>query len=138
MKNNERGVQMEPVKKTVDVRFTSPLFSGLVYAFIIMAAASLIFSFVLAFTSQSEASFSFYVYLIHLLSIFIGAYVCGKRTDTRGWYYGGILGLLYSLIIVVVGFLAFDHGLTLQTLFALVAAFFIGAFGGIIGVNHSK
>lgn len=129
---------MEPIKKTATVNFTSPLFSGMVYAFITMAIFSLIYSFVLSLTNQSEDSLTFFAYLIHALAIFVGSYACGKRIQNRGWYHGGILGLVYAVIIIIIGFLSFDNGLSLQTLFAVIAAYLIGAFGGILGVNQTK
>jgi putative membrane protein (TIGR04086 family) len=135
---NERGDPMEPIKNVTDVRFSSPLFSGLVYAFLTMGSASLIYSFVLAFTAQTEDSLSFFVYFIHAVSIFIGAYSSGKRSSNKGWYHGGILGVIYGLIIIIVGFLSFDYGFSLQSLLVMMAAFFLGAFGGILGVNRSK
>ena len=129
---------MEPIKKTATVNFTSPLFSGMVYAFITMAIFSLIYSFVLSLTNQSEDSLTFFAYLIHALAIFVGSYACGKRIQSRGWYHGGILGLVYAVIIIIIGFLSFDNGLSLQTLFAVIAAYLIGACGGILGVNQTK
>jgi putative membrane protein (TIGR04086 family) len=129
---------MEPIKNKAAVRLTSPLFSGMVYAFITMAISSLLYSFVLALTKQNEDSLTFFVYLIHALAIFIGSYASGKRINNRGWYHGGILGLVYAIIIVLIGFLSFDNGISLQTLLAIIAAYLIGAFGGILGVNHTK
>ncbi|MEX2461466.1 MAG: TIGR04086 family membrane protein [Paenibacillaceae bacterium] len=129
---------MEPTKNTASVHFVSPLFSGIVYAFITMAIFSLLYSFVLTFTNQNEDSLTFFVYLIHAIAISIGSYVCGKRTNHRGWYHGGMLGLIYAAIIILIGFLSFDHGLTFHTLLAMIAAYLIGALGGILGVNHTK
>jgi putative membrane protein (TIGR04086 family) len=129
---------MQPVKKTATVHFASPLFSGIVYAFITMAICSLLFSFVLTLTKQSEDTLPFFVYLIHALSIFIGSYVCGKRTDHKGWYHGGILGLVYAVIIILIGFLSFNNGISLHTIFLIIVAYLLGALGGILGVNHKK
>lgn len=129
---------MEPVKNAATVKFASPLFSGIVYAFITMAVCSLLYSLVLTLTNQSEESLTFFAYLIHGLAIFIGAYTCGKRINNRGWYHGGILGLVYAVIIILVGFLALDNGITVQTLLALVMAYFVGALGGILGVNNTR
>jgi putative membrane protein (TIGR04086 family) len=129
---------MEPVKNTANVHFASPLFSGMIYAFITMAISSLLFSLVLTLTNQSEDSLPFFVYLIHALSIFIGSYVCGKRSDQRGWYHGGILGLVYAVIIILIGFLSFNNGISLHTLLILIVAYLLGALGGILGVNHIK
>jgi putative membrane protein (TIGR04086 family) len=138
MKNVERGDPMEPVKNATTVRFSSPLFSGMVYAFITMAISSLIYSFVLTLTNQSEDSLTFFAYLIHAMAIFIGSYACGKRINNKGWYFGGILGLVYAIIIILIGFLSMDNGISFHTLIALIAAYLIGALGGILGVNHTK
>jgi putative membrane protein (TIGR04086 family) len=129
---------MEPIKNTATVRFASPLFSGMVYAFITMAISSLIYSLVLTFTNQSEDSLSLFAYLIHALAIFIGSYACGKRINNKGWYHGGILGLVYALIIILIGFLSMDNGISFQTLFAVAVAYLLGAIGGILGVNNTK
>jgi putative membrane protein (TIGR04086 family) len=129
---------MEPVKSAAKVRFASPLFSGMVYAFITMAICSLLYSFVLTFTNQSEDSLSFFAYLIHAFAIFIGSYACGKRINNRGWYHGGILGLVYAVIIIVIGFLSLDNGISVHTLLSLVMAYLVGALGGILGVNQAK
>jgi putative membrane protein (TIGR04086 family) len=129
---------MVPVKNTATAHFASPLFSGMFYAFITMAICSLLFSFVLTFTKQNEDTLPFSVYLIHALSIFIGSYVCGKRTDHKGWYHGGILGLIYALIIILIGFLSFDNGISLHTIFLIIVAYLLGALGGILGVNQRK
>jgi putative membrane protein (TIGR04086 family) len=129
---------MEPIKNTATVRFASPLFSGMVYAFITMAISSLIYSLVLTFTNQSEDSLSLFAYLIHALAIFIGSYACGKRINNKGWYHGGILGLVYALIIILIGFLSMDNGISFQTLLAVAVAYLLGAIGGILGVNNTK
>jgi putative membrane protein (TIGR04086 family) len=128
---------MEPVKNAT-VRFASPLFSGMVYAFITMAISSLIYSFVLTFTNQSEDSLTFFAYLIHALAIFIGSYACGKRINNKGWYHGGILGLVYAVIIILIGFLSMNNGISFQSILALAVAYLVGALGGILGVNHTK
>jgi putative membrane protein (TIGR04086 family) len=129
---------MEPIKNAATVRFASPLFAGMVYAFITMAISSLIYSFVLTFTNQSEDSLTFFAYLIHAFAIFIGSYACGKRINNKGWYHGGILGLVYAVIIILIGFLSMNNGISFQTLFAIAVAYLLGALGGILGVNHTK
>jgi putative membrane protein (TIGR04086 family) len=130
---------MEPVKKAADIRMTSPLFTGMIYSFFSMGIAALILSLLLSFTKQNEDSLPFITYLVHAASVFIGSYVCGKRTGNKGWYHGGLLGLLYGIIILTVGFLAWDHGFfAVHSLVWIVSAFLIGALGGIIGVNNTK
>lgn len=53
----------------------------------------------------------------------------------KGWYYGGMTGLIYGLIILAARFLAFDLPLNVVSLYLLAGMFLIAALGGIIGVN---
>jgi putative membrane protein (TIGR04086 family) len=116
----------------------SPVLSGLIYAFLILGAAALLISIVLALTSQTERSLPAYAYAIHTISIWIGGLVAGRRAGTKGWYAGGITGALYSIIVFIVGFLSFGKGTDLLSLALSAAAFVIGAAGGILGVNTRK
>ncbi|MDB5053427.1 MAG: hypothetical protein JWM44_1477 [Bacilli bacterium] len=129
---------MEPMNKSAAFRIESPIFAGMVYSFVIMGIGALIISFILAFTNQKENSLAFYAYIVHAISILIGGYVCGKRTNRKGWYHGGLLGILYAVIIWSVGFLGYDQAITIHIFFSLIAAYLVGAFGGILGVNNAK
>lgn len=116
----------------------SPLFVGMTYAFIIMGMSALLTSLILLLTSHDEATLPMYSYAIHALALLIGGFISGKRTGNRGWYHGGLLGVLYSLIIEMVGFLGFDQGVSEYTFLFVLAAFVVGALGGIVGVNSSS
>jgi len=129
---------METASKNKTHLIASPLIAGLVYAFIIMGVASLIVTLLLAFTSQQESSLPVYTYIIHLFSIFIGGVVYGKRKGSKGWYHGGLLGLFYAAIIIIVGLIGFKQGVHLQTAMFLLAAFSIGSLGGMIGINFKR
>lgn len=127
---------MNPMKgMTTSVRAGSPVLRGLLYSLVIMAAATLIISLFLKFTGMKEVSMTTAVYIIHSVSLFIGGLVTGRRAGKRGWYYGGMMGILYSIVIVLIGFLSYDAALTGYTLVLLVLSFVSGAFGGMIGVN---
>ncbi|MCL6459714.1 MAG: TIGR04086 family membrane protein [Gorillibacterium sp.] len=116
----------------------APILGGMIWAFGMMAAGALIFSLLLAFTDQKESSLPSATYVIHALSALIGGMVAGKKSGARGWYAGGATGILYAVLLYLIGFLGFDRGLQLQSLLLVAAAFAIGALGGIIGVNTKK
>jgi putative membrane protein (TIGR04086 family) len=127
---------MNPIKGVQSgVRVGSPLLMGLLYSLVIMAAATVVVSLFLKFTSMQEGNMPSAVYIIHSLSLFIGGLVSGRRAGKRGWYYGGMMGILYSVVVVLIGFLSYDAALTLNTLILLVLSFVMGALGGMIGVN---
>ncbi|WP_248927369.1 TIGR04086 family membrane protein [Paenibacillus hamazuiensis] len=129
---------MIPINKVKQVRPSSPVFSGLLYALVTMAIGTVVTSLILFSTSMQESSLLGYAYGIHALSLFVGGLTAGRRSETRGWYHGGLLGLLYSTIIFIVAFLAYDAGFSKQTLILLGLTFASGAIGGIIGVNARR
>ncbi|MCS7458697.1 TIGR04086 family membrane protein [Paenibacillus doosanensis] len=116
----------------------SPLLSGLMYSMIFMLLGTLMISLLMLATSLQESSLFGYTMSIHGVAMFIGGIVSGKRSGTRGWYHGGILGVVYCIIVCIVGFLAYDSGLTEQTLYLLGLTFGAGSLGGILGVNMKK
>lgn len=127
---------MNPIRGMPNgVRAGSPVMSGLLYSLVCMAAATILVSLAIKFSGAKEASLETAVYVIHSASLFIGGLVTGRRSGRRGWYFGGMMGILYSIVIILIGFLSYDAALTLYTLILLCLSFVMGAFGGMIGVN---
>lgn len=129
---------MEFKNKVRSVSIQSPILAGLFYAFLVMSIAAVITSLILLLTSQNEDALSTYAYIIHSLSLLLGGWIAGKKAEEKGWYYGGLFGLIYSVIVFVIGFLGFDKGLDWSMLAFLLSAFFLGALGGVVGVNMKK
>ncbi|MDP4095193.1 TIGR04086 family membrane protein [Paenibacillus sp. P96] len=119
-------------------RVSSPLLSGLFYAFIWMMAGALVLSLLLWLTGMQEQDLSLFTYIIHGISMLAGGFVSGKRSGKKGWYRGGVTGLVYGVAVLVIGFLALDSRMNVQDLLHLSAAFILGAFGGMLGINLSK
>lgn len=116
----------------------SPLFSGLMYSMIFMLIGTVMTSMLMLITSLQESSLFGYTMSIHGIAMFIGGIVSGKRSISKGWYHGGFLGIVYTLVIWLIGFLAYDAGITKETLYLLLLSFAAGALGGMIGVNVKK
>lgn len=129
---------MNPIKQAGQVRLGSPMLSGLTYAFVTMALAALASSVILIAADQGEDALPTYAYIIHGLSALVGSFVSGRKSASKGWYHGGLLGLIYSIIVLLVGFLSFDRGLDWNTLIFTAGAFLVGAVGGIAGVNTKR
>ncbi|ALS23205.1 MULTISPECIES: TIGR04086 family membrane protein [Paenibacillus] len=116
----------------------SPLLSGLTYAVGVMLIGTLIASLILLATDIPEDSWRKTTWMIHSLAMLIGGMVSGKRSGSRGWYQGILLGALYVAVVWLVGFLAYDSGLTKDTLILAGLAVPSGAIGGMIGVNLKR
>lgn len=116
----------------------SPILSGLVLMLIIVLLGSLIVSLVLQFTDVSERNMPTLTYVVNAISLLVGGFVAGIKAKERGWFYGGITGILYIIILTLIAFLAFDTTFTFRTLVTMISAFAISAIGGIFGVNVSR
>ncbi|SDY03453.1 TIGR04086 family membrane protein [Thermoactinomyces sp. DSM 45892] len=93
---------------------------------------------VLRYTDLQTSSLPWITFLINASSIFTGGLISGKRTERNGWIMGGIQGILYTLILMIIGFLAFDTSLRVEPLIFGICSFGLGALGGMIGINLSK
>ncbi|TVY11935.1 TIGR04086 family membrane protein [Paenibacillus cremeus] len=113
----------------------SPLFVGLMYAGLFMLLGTLTASLILLGTNLPESSWLSSTLFIHGVAMFAGGLTTGKRSGSKGWYHGGLLGLVYTIIVWIIGFLAYDGGLSKELMYLGVVAFLAGAFGGMIGVN---
>ncbi|WP_424768797.1 TIGR04086 family membrane protein [Paenibacillus sp. sgz302251] len=116
----------------------SPLLAGVLYSIIWLAVGALLLSLLLHFTEMKESSLPSHAFLIHAVASLTGGFAAGKRSESKGWYNGSLLGLLYGIIIMIVSFLASNASISIHSLLLLGVALLAGAFGGMIGVNMRK
>lgn len=127
---------MNPIRSVPSgVKRGSPILTGLAYSLVIMAAATVVTSLLYKFTGLKESTMGTSVYIIHSLSLFIGGLAAGRKAEKKGWYYGGLMGIVYSILITLIGFLSYDAAFTAYTSILFGLSFVAGAFGGMIGVN---
>lgn len=113
----------------------SPLLSGLAAAGLFMLVGTLIASLLLLATNWPESSWFTMTLAVHGISMLVGGLMAGKRSRSRGWYYGGLLGALYTTVVWMIGFTAFDGGFSKEMTIMAGLALLTGALGGMIGVN---
>lgn len=116
----------------------SSLLSGLIFAISTMMILALVFSFLLFLSGMREAGLDTWIYIIHIIALLIGGFISGRKIGEKGWYHGAMLGVVYCLIIGLVGYLGFDTVLSMQSLVVLFMSIVSGALGGILGVNTKK
>ncbi|NHN30067.1 TIGR04086 family membrane protein [Paenibacillus agricola] len=116
----------------------SPLFSGLMVAMVFMLLGTLLTSLLMLATNLQENSLYSYTMSIHGIAMLIGGITAGKRSGSKGWYHGGLLGMVYACIVWTIGFLAYDIGLTTQVLYLVVLTTISGALGGMLGIHLKK
>ncbi|REE84329.1 putative membrane protein (TIGR04086 family) [Paenibacillus taihuensis] len=132
---------MKPInamKNVPKVHMASPMLSGILYSSIWLALGALLLSAMLRFGSMQETQLPMYSLIVHGCSSLAGGFVSGKRSGARGWYYGGLLGIAYGILILIVSFLASNTGISGRTLTMLLETLLCGALGGMIGVNAKR
>lgn len=117
---------------------SSQLLAGVIFSLLWLAAGALLLSLLLHFTTMQESNLGSYTLIIHAFSSLAGGFTAGKRSERKGWSNGGMLGILYGLIVIIISFLASDASITLHSFTIVGAALVSGAFGGMIGVNLKK
>ncbi|QQE73261.1 TIGR04086 family membrane protein [Brevibacillus composti] len=117
---------------------STSVFAGLLYTLGLVLVGALIVALLLSFTSIRESSLPYFTYVINTIGLLVGGYVTGRRCGGKGWYYGGLTGLFYFLLVLLIGFLGFDAPMQWGTLFYLIGAFVMASIGGIFGVNASS
>ncbi|MBO8163862.1 MAG: TIGR04086 family membrane protein [Brevibacillus sp.] len=116
---------------------TMSVLTGLLITFGLVLIGALLTAMLLAFTEVRENTLPYFTYAINTISLLIGGIVTGRRCGGKGWYYGGLTGLAYFSLVLLIGFLGFDAPMQAITLLYIIGAFLISALGGVIGVNMS-
>ncbi|GIM47218.1 hypothetical protein DNHGIG_27670 [Collibacillus ludicampi] len=113
----------------------APILRGLLTALVFAFICILLTSMIVTWTSMAEARLPTITYIINMLASLIGAFVSARIAGEKGWYYGGITALAYSVIITVIGLLVASVSFTLYNVVQIALMSLIGMFGGMIGVN---
>jgi len=76
--------------------------------------------------------------VIMMLSIIVGSIYVSKGIKEKGWINGGIVGIVYYLILIILN-LIFLKSLALDifSISKLALACITGIIGGVIGINIS-
>ena len=109
---------------------------GIVFALLFSLVCFLILSIILSFTNISENIIKPASYIVMIISIVLASGYVAQRVNKKGWIYGGITGLLYILVLTIIG--AFTGGgFILDQLFVsrILIGIVAGSIGGILGIN---
>lgn len=112
-----------------------PVLQGLIYAFAVAFGAILLASVLVTWTSVPEAKLPVITYIINLAAVLTGSFVAARRSKEKGWYYGGLTGLFYSLAITILGLMLVSASFTLHNVVQIAILTAVGGLGGVLGVN---
>lgn len=104
--------------------------------FAISFALIMLYALILSFTSMSDSTMNMTIQLIMIVSITISSIYGGKKISRKGWLFGIVLGLAFTLLLVPLS-IGFTQSFSLDKYFMAKALMgsAVGLIGGIIGVN---
>lgn len=118
--------------------FGTAVLYGMIFIFLFAALCSIIFAFILRFTSIRESSLQYVITAASFIGLFGGGFLSGGKRKQKGWLIGGLIGLLYSLIVFLFQFLGHDRLFDGEQLVYHTCYTLIAMMGGILGVNMSS
>ena len=112
---------------------------GVVLAISLSLILLLIFALLLTYTNISEDTMMPVVMTIVGISILIGSTICARKIKKNGIVNGGLVGLIYVLLLYLISSLCLvGFSLTMSSFIMLIVGLVTGMLGGIIGVNLNK
>lgn len=124
------------IRGTLGVLRRFPTLYGVTWGLFLAVIGILAVAFWAHFSDPSNGQMVASAYVIHCIAIFFGGILGSRAAAERGWYYGGMVGLLYAVIMVCIGLIVYDtFAIDANGLFRILLMSLIGSFGGIIGVN---
>lgn len=100
--------------------------------------STFLITFLNYFNIISDKIISIFKILIPIISLFIGGYITGKRSKSKGWLEGLKLGFIFSILIIIFNFLAFDSSFKLKYLLFYLIIIISSILGSMIGINKKK
>jgi len=95
-----------------------------------------IYSILLLYTDISESTIPVAIISISGTSILIFSIICMLKIKNNGIIHGGIIGLIYMLIIYLLSSIVqTGFNLNVYSIIMIIAGILCGMIGGIIGVN---
>lgn len=107
------------------------VFFGIVFLLVVSVLMALFFSF---FAVMRLDKISNMLMIInYLIVVYIGFYIA-KQVNNNGWLNGGLGGLIYMGIIILVGFIALPFSI-IRLILIMFSGLVGGSLGGMIGIN---
>ncbi|MBM7837994.1 putative membrane protein (TIGR04086 family) [Alkalihalobacillus xiaoxiensis] len=122
----------------MESRFFPAILTGTGVSIGIALCASAMMATLLKFTSLTEHSVGWVMVAAALLALFIGGFIAGGKSGTKGWLAGALCALIFSAIVLAISYLGYNETISVKQLLLFASYGGIAALGGMIGVNLSN
>lgn len=115
------------------------LLKGLLASYIITIPAFMLFALILANVDFPQRLVTPVVVVITVVSVLTAGAVSTKDVRSRGWLNGGIVGLIYMIILYLISSIVYSNfAVDRNVLTMTVIGVLSGAIGGIMSINTRK
>lgn len=121
----------------VESRFFPAILTGTGVSIGIALCVSALMATLLKFTSLTEHSIGWVMIAAALLSLFIGGFIAGGKSGTKGWLAGALCALFFSGIVLAISYLGYNEAISIKQILLFASYGGIASLGGMIGVNLS-
>ncbi len=112
------------------------IIKGCAFSIILSIILLTIFALLLTYTTLSETTIVPVVLTITGISILCGSTISSRKIKKNGMLYGGIVGLIYIIILYLASSISSTgFSLSANSFIMLIVGIITGIIGGIIGVN---
>lgn len=114
------------------------LIKGVLLSYLVTIVLIIIFSLLITYTSISENKAILLNTIVMITSITFGSVYVAYKVKERGWINGGLVGIIYYLILIILNLLLLEPIVfDMFSVSKLIIATITGIIGGIIGINVS-
>ncbi|MBQ9298649.1 MAG: TIGR04086 family membrane protein [Clostridia bacterium] len=112
------------------------LLKGILISFVLTLVSIFVFSIVLTYTNIQESTIFPVMVCITAISILVGSSISTIKINKNGILNGGIIGLIYVLIIYLISSIVGNgFALNMNSIILIISGIIAGMIGGIVGVN---
>lgn len=112
------------------------LMKGLLASYIITIPVFMLLALILANTDFPQRLVSSAVVVTTVISVLTAGFVSTKGVRNKGWLNGGIVGLIYMVILYLISSLIYnDFTIDKYVITMTTIGIISGSIGGIVGIN---
>ena len=108
---------------------------GLSISVLLLLLGLVIVAFIINLININSLTANKIMSIINYSVVFIGGIIAAHTSKSRGWLNGGLVGLSYMIILIIIGSLISPLTFSGALLLKLLTVCLISALGGIIGIN---
>ncbi|MBU5293403.1 TIGR04086 family membrane protein [Anaerosalibacter bizertensis] len=112
------------------------LLKGILISYIVTFLMLTIISLLLTYTNLKESSIPILITVVMIVSIVLGSIYLTLKIGEKGWLNGGIIGLLYIVILIILNKIFIKPFMfNVYFITKIIVSLVIGIIGGMIGIN---